>query len=404
MKNKSFAISKVTLDNGFTLLICPLHTIPKVAVQIWYGVGSKNEKVGQKGIAHFIEHMIFKGTEKLAEPDIGLVASRLSGSCNAFTSQDYTGYLFDFPTQHWQEALPILSDCMRNCTFKQELFDSELKAVIQELKMYKDDYEDTLTEQMMTAIFAGHPYHHPIIGYKRDLWNLRRDALLSFYNKHYVPNNATLVVVGNIDIASVIKDVGREFGGLSKSEDYSPQQFYPPADTVSKAVSIYRDVQQPLIQFSFFIPGLSEGSRHLADCVAWLLCNGRDSRLHKKLVDELQIAIDVEAFVEDLFDRGLFFIKIRPAGSGVLEQIEQEVCQEIALMQQGDFHPIELQRAKKKAQVDFLSLSEDYEELAYEIGKNFLATGAPDSFSVYLNDLEDKRLGKQLKDFVAAFF
>ena len=137
-------VIKVSLANGLTVLIHPVHTIPKVAVQLWYGVGSKNEYGGERGLAHLLEHMTFKGTRKLSESDINLIAHRLSGSCNAFTSHDYTCYVYDLPSQYWTVALDLLADCMINCTFKNELLYSEVRAVIQELKMYKDDYPSTL--------------------------------------------------------------------------------------------------------------------------------------------------------------------------------------------------------------------------------------------------------------------
>ena len=175
--NKTFkagTVSKHVLDNGMTILVRPIHTVPKVSVQLWYNVGSKDEMDKERGIAHLIEHMTFKGTKKLSESDINFVTHMLSGSCNAFTSYDYTGYLFNFPTQHWKESFNIMADCMTNCSFKDYMLNSEMKAVIQELKMYRDRYERSLVDEMIGMIFADHPYHHPIIGYKQDLWSVSR--------------------------------------------------------------------------------------------------------------------------------------------------------------------------------------------------------------------------------------
>src|SRR5260221_2936278 len=108
-------VIKRVLDNGLTILIRESHEIPKVSFQIWYNVGSKDELTGEKGIAHLIEHMIFKGTDTLSESDINTLVHKLSGSCNAFTYYDFTGYRFDFPTHHWREILPVVADCMTNC-------------------------------------------------------------------------------------------------------------------------------------------------------------------------------------------------------------------------------------------------------------------------------------------------
>ncbi len=119
-------VQKKILSNGMTVLVRPIRTVPKVSTQLWYNVGSKDEKDKERGIAHLIEHMIFKGTEKLSESDINTITHMLSGSCNAFTSYDYTGYLFNFPTQHWHESLNIMADCMTNCTFKDYMINSEM--------------------------------------------------------------------------------------------------------------------------------------------------------------------------------------------------------------------------------------------------------------------------------------
>jgi predicted Zn-dependent peptidase len=169
-KNGDKPVYKKILKNGLAVLVRPMHTIPEVSLQIWYKVGSKDEKSGERGIAHLIEHMIFKGTQgkgslPLSESDINIVVHKLSGSCNAFTSYDYTGYLFTFPTHNWKEALPIMADCMQHCAFKEDHLSSEMKAVIQELKLYRDEYADLLLNDLLAVIFPDHPYHYPIIGY-----------------------------------------------------------------------------------------------------------------------------------------------------------------------------------------------------------------------------------------------
>src|SRR3989339_87044 len=149
MHNK---IVQTKLDNGLTILVCPRNDIATVSIQLWYNVGSKHEKDGEHGIAHFIEHMIFKGTKTISETDIPLISSKLSGYCNAFTWHDYTAYLFDIPVANWDKVLPVMADCMSNCTLRQDHLNSEVKAVIQELKMGKDNFARNLREVMITNI------------------------------------------------------------------------------------------------------------------------------------------------------------------------------------------------------------------------------------------------------------
>lgn len=303
-------VYKHILKNGLTILAVSQKTIPKVSTQLWYNVGSKDETDGEKGIAHLIEHMIFKGTNKLSECDINLITHKLSGYCNAFTSYDYTGYLFDFPSQNWHESLILLADCMRNCTFKEEFLNSELKAVIQEIKMYKDDYATTLIENMLSAIFPDHPYHYPIIGYKQDLWNLSREKLLQFYQQHYIPNNATLVVVGDVDPESVFTKSEQAFGEIFPDLNYRKKEFYHSSDLRSTATVLYRDIQQPLILVAWVVPGSKIGRDYIIDIFTWIIGSGKGSRLYRKLVDDLQLLTELEAFNFDLTEHGVFFYSV----------------------------------------------------------------------------------------------
>jgi len=400
MKTEKSTVSKFVLDNGLTVLVYPLYTVPKVSVQIWYRVGSKHERAGQRGLAHFLEHMLFKGTKKLSESDIPMVAGKLSGDCNAFTSQDYTGYLFDFPSQHWHEALTLFADCMKNCTFKSELLDAELGAVVQELKMYRDDYAESLTEQMISSIFPGHPYHHPVIGYKKDLFGLQRDEVVRFYKEHYVPNNAVLVVVGSVEPRDVFERAKDVFGSISAGRLTEMGSFNLDLDTSSTAVTLFRDVQQPIVQYGFVVPGVNARQGYLVDCLAWILGNGKGSRLYQTLVNEHQVATEVEAFEEDLFDSGLFFIRVRPKDVQDIKKIEELIRHELVSIASEGISQIELQRATRKVEVGHRALFEDYEELTYEIGKYFLATD-DEQFVLHYLDSPKKGLAHKLQAFVA---
>ena len=366
------------LSNGLQILIRPCHHIPKVSTQLWYRVGSKNEKSGEKGIAHLIEHMIFKGTKNLSESDINVITHKLSGSCNAFTSYDYTGYLFDFPTQHWHQALPMMADCMINCTFKEELLASELKAVIQELKMYKDNYVSHLAEEMIASIFQGHPYHYPIIGYKNDLWNLNRGNLHAFYKKYYSPNNATLVVVGDVDPEDVVAQAEKYFDNILSQPEIKREEYYLRKDLISQSVFMKRDIQQPSALFAFTVPGAQAKSDYALDVISFILGSGKSSRLYKKLVDGLQIATEVDSFVYDLFEEGLFFIYVQPRLARDIGKIIEEISHEIVSIQQQGFLPEEISSAAKRSQSQLVSVLENNQKQAYLLGKTYLATGDAD--------------------------
>ncbi len=137
----SFNIHKEQLDNGLTVLVRPTQLTPQVEIQLWYNVGSKDEGPAENGMAHLLEHMTFKGTKRLSESDINLITHKLAGYTNAFTSYDFTAYVFKFARNAWHESFALLADCMVNCTYKEDMLASEIPAVVQEMEMYKDEYQ-----------------------------------------------------------------------------------------------------------------------------------------------------------------------------------------------------------------------------------------------------------------------
>lgn len=401
-------VQKYVLDNGLTILVRSCDTVPKVAIQLWYGVGSKDEQTGERGIAHLLEHMVFKGTVHndrvhLSESDINTVTHMLSGTCNAFTSYDYTGYIFNFPTQHYHEAFPILADCMRNCRFDDQMLNSEIKAVIQELKLYKDQPTSSLLQEMIGAIFADHPYHHPIIGYKQDLWSVSGNDLHNFYQKHYASNNATLVVVGDVQPQEVFVYAQRCFGDIPPSPDYRKAEYFFNQDIMAKSVTLFRDIQQPCLVYAFVIPGARTKNDYVVQIIEWVLAKGKGSRLYKKLVNDLQYVTSVEIGCWDLFDHSLFFISLEPVEHADHAEIEAIILAECADIAQNGLTDQELERAIKKTQSSLYSLMEDVEDQAYAIGKSFLATGDPDySFTMTQKPLDE--LKKEVQAYLAHYF
>lgn len=391
----SLKIYSHSLSNGLTVLCLPHGNIPKVSTQIWYSVGSKDEKDRQKGIAHLIEHLIFKGTTVLSECDINLITHKLSGYTNAFTSYDYTGYLFDLPSQHWEQAVTIFADCMRNATFKQEFLDSELQAVIQELKMYKDDYVSTLIEKMLSAIFPDHPYGHPIIGYKQDLWNVSRHELLNFYNYHYVPNNAMLIAVGDVKPDVFFASAEKEFAHIA-SQEHVTEEFYHTQDLIAQNVTILRDIKQSMHLLAWVIPGSKQGQDYIIDLLLYVLGSGKGSRLYKKLADEMQLVTELDVFNYDLFDQGIFFIYFQPKKSKDISQIIRIIQDEIANIAQNGPTQKELNRAIKKTEIDYLTLLENNQKLAYTIGKYYTVLKDPFYILNYTNYPADA-LAKDIK-------
>jgi zinc protease len=389
-------VTRYVLANGMTIIVRQVKTVPKVSIQLWYHVGSKDEKLGEKGIAHLIEHMIFKGTLKRSETDLDAEVHKLSGSCNAFTAYDYTGYLFNFPSCQFKRAFEIMADCMENARFDEQMLNSELKAVIQELKMNRDQYISCLVKDLFAAIFHDHPYHYPIIGFKQNLWTVGSSDLHAFYKKHYAPNNATLVVVGDVDPKEILRLSQEHFESIAPCEGYEKETFFHEDDIASKSATLYRDIQIPTYLFAFVIPGLKEKKEHFVQILEWVLGKGNGSRLYKKLVNELQYVTSLEVGSWTCFDHGLLFIVCDPSEGITKEQIKQVIIDEIESITQKGISSFEIERAHKKAQSSFYSLLESTEDQAYALGELFLATG-DENYLFSCMDIEHEHLKNQVE-------
>ncbi len=400
---QTMSIEKKILSNGLTVLVKSNHTIPKVSMQLWFNVGSKDEKSGQKGLAHLIEHMVFKGTDKLSESDINVIVHKLSGDCNAFTSYDYTGYKFNMPSHHWSQMLPVMADCMANASFKDEHLNSEMKAVIQELKMIRDNHTRQLIYDLLTQVFPDHPYHYPLIGYKDDLWSVKGQDLKQFYKKHYLPNNAVLIVVGDVDAQEVFALAEQSFGDIPADYNYHKEEFYHNSDIGSVSLKLYRDVQQPVAIAAFAIPGLKSLLAHITDVLFILLGSGKDSRLHKRLVEQEKLVTSVSISSINLFDHGLFAIIYMPIDVDQVSAIERIIHEEIQEIVRNGIGDDEVRKVLAKAKMFEYDLLESNEMQAYLIGQYYLATGDPNYVFTYLNR-DKNEVAKEVPSFCKRYF
>ncbi|MGE0206225.1 MAG: M16 family metallopeptidase [Candidatus Babeliales bacterium] len=368
-------VFKKVLDNGLTILVRPVKTSDKVSLQMWYNVGSKHEQAHEKGLAHLIEHMIFGGTEKLSEADLPMIVNKVSGFMNAATSFDYTHFYFNTPKAYWKEFLPIMADCMSNCTFNEDKLNAELKVVIQELKMYKDHYLQDLTLKLITAAFPDHPYHYPVIGYKQDLWNLSRESLINFYKTHYGPNNATLVVVGDVDIDELFALAELNFGSLKPLPELPKNDFYVQKDLESKTVALYRAVKVPQVVLGFSIPGLKNCNEFALDLIHTALADGKDSRLHKKLVDELKLVTSIDTSNMGLIDYNFFYCIFEPCKQEDIETIIKVIEQELLLLAKEGISLQEYKKTRILIKSSLYRLLESNHAQAKSIAYSYIATG-----------------------------
>lgn len=325
------------LPNGLTVVCYPIPDQHNVRVGITYDVGSKDELPGEYGLAHMIEHMIFKGTDKMSETDLKAIAEKFcAGSIgigfNAFTSRDLTRYFFNTDKDNYRVFLDILADCMFNVRFDENHFASEVKAVLEEINLRSPNLPAYVYDEASGMYPDGHPYHHPIIGYKETLLGLTSDDLKAFYKRNYHPSRALLTIVGDIDVKQALAYARKTFNtnvALPQRKEFTVQPVLTKEFSRKKVIS-YKPIPNPMYYSIWKFP---EGEE--LGVKAQLLGKVLSDRFHKSLVVEKDLVLSASASViPERF--GSFFIigfspkegnsdkEIRAAIFGELEKISQE--------------------------------------------------------------------------------
>jgi zinc protease len=207
-------VRRESLDNGLTVLVQEVHVAPLVSVWCWFRAGSKDEMTGQTGVSHWVEHMNFKGTKNISRDEIKSILDRVGGAWNGYTWIDQTAYMETATTAALDRMLFIEAERMANGLYDPADCESERTVIISELQGGENDPDQLLEREVTAAAFKVHPYRHPTIGWLSDLQSMSRDDLYQYYRRHYVPNNATLVVVGDVETEDVLGRVRAQFGGI----------------------------------------------------------------------------------------------------------------------------------------------------------------------------------------------
>lgn len=305
---KKDGVKEYKLDNGLKVLLKENHSIPLVTCSIWYKVGSRNEKDGIRGIAHFLEHMMFKGTKKLKKGEISSTIQRHGGVFNAFTFLDGTAYYETVPPQYLEKMLELEADRMRNSRIDQADISSEKTVVISELQGGLNNPSTILDNKVRYESFDKSPYKHPIIGYEEDVKNIDSKTMKEFYNQYYSPNNSTLIVVGDFNEANAIKLIKKHYGKIKNSN--KPIDLPIEKESSHKnerRVVIKRPGNTKLLEVVYNIPGGSSNETYPLNVLEEILITGNKSKLNKALIEK-GFATEVYGGAEGYTDPGLFYI------------------------------------------------------------------------------------------------
>ncbi|MFQ5505618.1 MAG: M16 family metallopeptidase, partial [Planctomycetota bacterium] len=365
----SSKVKRKVLDNGLTVLIIESHELPVVSHWIWYAVGSRDEKSNETGLSHFLEHMMFKGTDSYPKGSIDSTTARLGGSNNAMTSHDYTAYYFNLKSDRWEEALEIESSRMRHCLLDKVEFESEKKVVIEELKMGEDEPWRPLCQAVESIAYMVHPYRHPVIGWRDDLEGLTRDRMLDYYDRNYSPDRATLVVVGDVKWRDALGRIQEHMGQITASGHQREEVPKEPVQKGERRLVVRFPGNLPRLAMSWHTCRFGERDDIVLDMVSTLLSGGKSSRFYRSLVQGKELAASAEAINETRVDPGLFWILSEGKADTSPEALEAAVNEEVQKLADDGPKAAEMKRCKRMLLSTFYFDLETVSSQAARIGR-----------------------------------
>jgi zinc protease len=278
-------IQEFTLANGLKVLIVEEHKAPVVTVQIWYKVGSRHEVMGRAGLSHMLEHMMFKGTKKHGKGEFSKIIKKNGGNDNAFTSQDYTAYFENLAADKLELALEMEADRLQGLLLDDKEFQLEREVVKEERRLRTEDNPQAyLGEQMYAQAFMVHPYHWPIIGWFTDLNAMTREDLKFHYDRYYTPDNATLVIVGDVYADAALPLIKKYFERIPKGSPPAAPAVIEPEQQGERRIVVKREAQLPFLYFGYKVPNFKSQDVFPLAVLENILSSGKSSRLHDALV------------------------------------------------------------------------------------------------------------------------
>ncbi len=362
-------VQKRLLSNGLTLITKELHDKPVVASVIWYRVGSRNEELGQTGKSHFLEHMLFKGTERYKKGEIDLITLKNGGSNNAFTWLDFTAYYFTFASDRWQDALEIESDRMRNTSFAEEEFASEKQVVEEELSIGLDGPWEALENEVWATAFRQHPYHWPTVGWIEDLESATGADMKAYYDKWYHPRNATLVIVGDFNSDEITEKVEELFGSIPAGPHAKSFRIIEPVQRGEKRVVVKKESPVERLLIAYHAPAVADPDAYALQVLEAILSTGKSSSLYQRLVERDESVTTASANFHDHIDPSLFYIKAELKPGFELRAVEQAIYDEIERLKDARITDAELEKAKRQIEADLVLSNEEPLQQAILLGQ-----------------------------------
>ena len=374
-------VSHFTLANGLQVVVIPDRRTPVITHMVWYKVGSADETPGKSGLAHFLEHLLFKGTKKNPQGLFSQTVAVIGGQENAFTSSDYTAYFQRVPRERLKTVMEFEADRMTGLELTDEVVKPELYVVLEEQNMrVANNPGARLSEQMEAALYLNHPYGRPVIGWRQEIEKLTREDALEFYRRFYTPNNAVLIVAGDITAEEVKKLAEETYAEVEPVAKVGPRKRpMEPVHEAPRTVTLADPrVQQPSLQRYYLAPSYAtakSGEAEALDVLGHILGRGANSRLYQSLVVDKGIAVNAGAdYTGTALDYGRLSLYGTPKPGTTLNQLEQAIDGILADVIANGVNEDELDRSKNRLIADAAYAQDSQSTLARWYG-TALTTG-----------------------------
>ena len=404
------AVHSLQLDNGLTVLVKEVHTAPLVSVWSWYGVGSRDEGIGLTGASHWVEHMNFKGTVNIPREDMKGIVERFGGMWNGYTWIDQTTYLETASRDALDQMLFIEAERMNGSLFDAEECESERTVIISELQGGDNDPEQVLDTELTATAFRAHTYRHPTIGWLHDLQSMTRDDLYAHYRRFYVPGNATLVVVGDVETDQVLRQVERRFGAIPAGSMPGRLKVAEPPQLGERRVRVEREGTTPYLKFGYHAPAATDPDFFPMLVLDAILTGAkgvnlwssfrvappqRKSRLYTALF-ERGLASQVNGALLATADPFLYTLSFTPNEGVPLTVLEEAVFSAIEPVTEGGIEDAEVARGKRQLRARLVFEDDSVTNVAHQLG--FFETVVGPGFYPKLQPCIDAVTPDQVRD------
>jgi len=363
-------VQEFVLDNGLKVLLLEDHKSPAVTFQVWYRVGSRNEKDGKSGLAHFLEHFLFKGTPTTGPEEYSRIIAKNGGRSNAFTSNDMTVYFATMSRDKISIQLELEADRMANALLGETYFEPEKKVIQEERRLRTDDNPAAALGEAVNAVaYTVHPYRRPVVGWMQDILNLKLQDLVDFYKLYYAPNNAFIVVTGDFSTAEILPKIRAAYGNIPGGAAPPKVQVTELEQRGERRVTLKKEAELPFISMFYHAPNQASPDSFALDLLSIVLAGGRSSRLHHELVYKKRLAHGIDADYSA--------VSIDPAGFSISAQLlpgkdaaelEREIDRELERVKIDLIADKELQKAKNQVEAAFVFAQDSIFGQAMKIG------------------------------------